>query len=249
MVKMGIKIREKQPGSGEWWLFIHHAGRRRSKKVGDKATAEEAAKKLRVVLANDPERLFREVHPVRSFQHYSDMWMTRCKRQCKASTIERYSGVLDTYVLPILGKLPVNEIDVKSVENLLEPLTENLSYSSLDLIRRCIAGPINLALRHGDTKNNPTTGLMAAMGLSRAGSADMVPVDNQKVKAMTRKQVATFLETARKQEPELYELMLLLYGTGCRLGEALALTWKDVKWGNRQYKQGVSPPVITNEDE
>jgi len=43
---MGIKVREKQPGSGVWWLFGHHQGSRWSKKVGDLEIAEEVKKRL-----------------------------------------------------------------------------------------------------------------------------------------------------------------------------------------------------------
>jgi integrase len=43
---VGVLVRQKY-GSYDWWIFINHNGRRRSKKIGrDKATAEEVAKKI-----------------------------------------------------------------------------------------------------------------------------------------------------------------------------------------------------------
>jgi integrase len=33
-MQMGVKIREKPPNSGIWWIFINHQGKRRAKKVG-----------------------------------------------------------------------------------------------------------------------------------------------------------------------------------------------------------------------
>lgn len=42
---MGVKVREKPKGSGVWWIFINHHGRRKSKKVGSKKNALEAAQK------------------------------------------------------------------------------------------------------------------------------------------------------------------------------------------------------------
>ncbi|SPD73829.1 hypothetical protein PITCH_A200001 [uncultured Desulfobacterium sp.] len=47
---MAVKIREKPNGSGVWWLFIDHQGKRKSKKVGDKKTALEAARKIEAKL-------------------------------------------------------------------------------------------------------------------------------------------------------------------------------------------------------
>ena len=38
---MGVRVREKVKGSGEWWIFIDHQGKRKAKKVGrDKRLAE-----------------------------------------------------------------------------------------------------------------------------------------------------------------------------------------------------------------
>jgi integrase len=44
---MGVAVREKQKNSGVYWLFIRHAGERVSQMVGDKDTAEDAAKEIR----------------------------------------------------------------------------------------------------------------------------------------------------------------------------------------------------------
>ena len=39
---MSVKIREKLKGSGVWWLFIDHRGKRTDKKIGrDKRLAKE----------------------------------------------------------------------------------------------------------------------------------------------------------------------------------------------------------------
>ncbi len=37
---MGVTVREKVKGSGVWWVFISHQGKRKSKKIGrDKTLA------------------------------------------------------------------------------------------------------------------------------------------------------------------------------------------------------------------
>jgi integrase len=43
---MGIKVREKVAGSGEFWIFINYKGVRRSKKAGSEETAQEVKKRL-----------------------------------------------------------------------------------------------------------------------------------------------------------------------------------------------------------
>lgn len=47
---MGVKVKERPPKSGVWWIFINHNGKRKSKRVGDRKLAEEAAAKIRARL-------------------------------------------------------------------------------------------------------------------------------------------------------------------------------------------------------
>ena len=43
---MGVKVKERPKGSGPWWIFIDHQGKRKAKKIGgDKRLAQDAAKK------------------------------------------------------------------------------------------------------------------------------------------------------------------------------------------------------------
>ena len=46
---MGVKVKYYR---GDWWVFIHHRGRRRSKKIGDRETALQTATKIRRRLAD-----------------------------------------------------------------------------------------------------------------------------------------------------------------------------------------------------
>ncbi len=51
---MGVAIREKPAGSAVWWVFIHHAGQRRARRVGTgkrgKQLAEAVAIKIQARL-------------------------------------------------------------------------------------------------------------------------------------------------------------------------------------------------------
>ena len=48
---MGVKVKERPSGSGVWWVYINHKGKRRAKKVGtDEDKAREVAKKIEAKL-------------------------------------------------------------------------------------------------------------------------------------------------------------------------------------------------------
>ena len=44
--RVGVKVKEKVKGSGEWWIFINHRGKRKAKKIGNEKTAFEVARKI-----------------------------------------------------------------------------------------------------------------------------------------------------------------------------------------------------------
>jgi len=43
---MGVKVKEKTQGSGVWWVFINHNGRRKSKRVGSEKAARKVAEMI-----------------------------------------------------------------------------------------------------------------------------------------------------------------------------------------------------------
>jgi integrase len=73
---MGVKVREKIKGSGEWWVFIHHKGIRKSKKVGDEETAIEVAKMLEAkITLKDFKMNSDDDKPTPLFKTYSKLWL------------------------------------------------------------------------------------------------------------------------------------------------------------------------------
>ena len=55
---MGVTVRERPKGSGIYWVNINHKGNRKSKKIGNKKLAEEAAKKINAKLALNDLNIF-----------------------------------------------------------------------------------------------------------------------------------------------------------------------------------------------
>ena len=71
---MGVKVKEKVPGSGIWWVFIDHHGKRASKKIGrDKKLAYDPGKKIEAkLLLGDFGLGQKEKAP--TFKQYADQW-------------------------------------------------------------------------------------------------------------------------------------------------------------------------------
>jgi len=140
-VDMGVKIREKPKGSGVWWIFINHNGKRKSKRVGNEKAAREAAEKIEARLVLGQYNIHEEKKQALTFKEFTEMWLQSyiipLRRQ---STYERYCNVLKGYVYPVIGHIPIDQIKRQDIRNLLLKIHgKGKSRSML-----CISGPKSL---------------------------------------------------------------------------------------------------------
>ncbi|MGD9733190.1 MAG: hypothetical protein AB7U45_13510 [Desulfamplus sp.] len=157
---MGVKVREKIKGSGEWWIFIHHNGKRKAKRIGkDKRVALEVAKKIDAKIALGQFQLEAEAEEdkVPLFSEYAVTWIeTIIPATCKPSTIIDYRIILDKHVLPVLGEKPVNDINRMMVKKfLMGKVNSGLSTSTVSYMKSCISGILNVAVDDEILAANP----------------------------------------------------------------------------------------------
>jgi integrase len=72
---MGVTVREKQAGSGEYWVFVYNNGQQTSRKIGDKKLANQIAVKLEKQLAEKHVGLFPGEKECPTFKEYAEMWL------------------------------------------------------------------------------------------------------------------------------------------------------------------------------
>src|SRR6266852_5127770 len=104
---MSVKVRFRK---GAWWLVIHHAGRRKMKRIGpDRETAQRVARAVR-------EKLLRgelELEPATDQQTlttYATTWLQTMRGTLKASTVVFYEAHLRRHILPALGSRQVSAV-------------------------------------------------------------------------------------------------------------------------------------------
>ena len=235
---MGVKVREKIKGSGEWWLFIDHHGKRKAKKIGSKKTALEAAKAIEAQLALNDLGVLNEETKTPLFKEYAEEWLhTYIKVLRREATFVRYRDLLKSYIYPAIGAKRLDEIKRVDVRNLLLKLHKGgLSKSSVCLIRDVISGPLTYAVDEEIIPVNPTTGIIKRLQLERDKEKAIEPLNHEEVQL--------FLDTCLSNSPEQYPFFLCAFRTGMRLGELLAVQWGDVDWHgkfirvSRSYKNG-----------
>ncbi len=228
---MGVKVREKDKGSGEWWIFINHQGKRKAKKVGrSKKAAENVAKQIEAKLTLGDAGLLDkekdEEESVPSFSDYAGIWIkTIIPATCKPSTVIGYQILLDNHVLPVFGKKPVADISRMMVKTfLMKKVDSGLAISTVSYMKSCISGVLNAAIDDEVLTVNPA---------QRLGKLFKKRNTKDEIKPYTKEELSILLKAFQDFYPRHYPMVLTLARTGMRIGEVTALKWKDIDFDNR----------------
>ena len=127
---MGVKVREKVERSGEWWIFINHKGRRRSKKIGDKRTANTVARKVRERLAAGDLGMLRDRCP--TIAKYGKKWLDSPLREQAESTLVKYREAFRLHIAPHFGSKRLDEIKKRHVKDFISELKRQVPYVLCD---------------------------------------------------------------------------------------------------------------------
>ncbi len=220
---MGVKIRQKVPG-GVWWVFVHHAGRRTSRKVGTKSAAQKVAERIAAKLVLGEAPLKEKKLPLPTLADFYERFKSRyMKTAIKESSYSVYESAFRVQTLPELGKLHLDQIDRERMEDFISVLTEKgLAKDYIRLILGSLQTLMTTAIEKGIIASNPVRGLSK---LYR-----QAPVRHAVIEPLSEEESLLFLKTALQWEPEHYPLFLTSLHTGLRSGEAIALMWPDVDW-------------------
>jgi integrase len=131
---MGVAVREKQKGSGIYWLFIRHAGERVSQLAGDKETAEDAAKDVRkdirtgrfdiaaMKAARATERVAETTEVLTLRDYYEKTVQPLWEGSLSRNTHLSYDGSFRVHVLPALGDVALSDLSRDRVKRFVAEL-------------------------------------------------------------------------------------------------------------------------------
>jgi len=225
---MGVRVREKVEGSGEWWVFINHAGQRTSKKVGSHHAAKEAAKKIEREIALERFNLQEQQYrTATTFQEYAGKWLAGyVSTNLKPATYDCYKKGLQKHVFPVFGATIIGEITREAVKEFLYAKRgSGLSARSVELLGVTMGVIFNHAKEDRIVTYNPAEriGKVVKVEKGKRHVADFLNADEARI----------FLETVLKHYPWLYPTFTTAILTGMRRGELAALQWRDIDWQGR----------------
>ena len=163
-------------------------------------------------------------NPDMTFQNLYEIYMEDMAARLKQSTLLTKKTVLQTHILPFFGSKPINEIkasDVRRWQAKLMSSPNNYSQTYLKKINTELNSIINYAKRFYDLNTNPC-GKAGTIGKAKAEEMDYWTYD----------EYIAFREGV-KDKPLSYICFEVLYWTGMREGELLALSPADIDLDNK----------------
>lgn len=211
----------KDEKTGKWFAKFYYTNWQGIKKQKWKrgfATKKEALGFERDFLEKQ------SANPDMTFQNLYEIYMEDMAARLKQSTLLTKKTVLQTHILPFFGNKPINEIkasDVRRWQAKLMSSPNNYSQTYLKKINTELNSIINYAKRFYDLNTNPC-GKAGTIGKAKAEEMDYWTYD----------EYIAFREGV-KDKPLSYICFEVLYWTGMREGELLALSLADIDLDNK----------------
>lgn len=211
----------KDEKTGKWFAKFYYTNWQGIKKQKWKrgfATKKEALGFERDFLEQQ------SANPDMTFQNLYEIYMEDMAARLKQSTLLTKKAVLQTHILPFFGSKPINEIkasDVRRWQAKLMSSPNNYSQTYLKKINTELNSIINYAKRFYDLNTNPC-GKAGTIGKAKAQEMDY----------WTYNEYIAFREGV-KDKPLSYICFEVLYWTGMREGELLALSPADIDLDNK----------------
>jgi integrase len=236
---MAVKVVRDKTRRDYWWVRINHNGLRKSKGFATKAAAGLFAAEIDVALRRGEtggldKQPDIEVRPPLVFRGYAEQWLAGAGVRIKPSTLDQYRTRLQRS-LPTLGAMPLTAITRQTIRELIgamfrvgnrrnpnKPIARGTIREALAAVSAILA----TAVEDGLILANPCLRMGRHIGHTGA-------TETAQIEIFPREELAQLLALARTDWPEWYPFLLTLARAGLRLGETIALEWRDCDFDQR----------------
>ncbi|MCI9190790.1 MAG: site-specific integrase [Lachnospiraceae bacterium] len=228
---------EKDPKTGKWlvqYRYTDYRGQRKKSTKRGFRTKKEAEEWLRDFLAMKQSSLSM------TFSSFLELYYADMGKRLRENTMRTKKYIMDIKILPYFGEKSMCDIratDIRAWQN--ELMEQEFAPTYLKTIQNQLSAVFNYAVRYYDLPSNPCL-KAGSMGKSRAEEMDF----------WTKDEFMRFSDSVMEKHMS-YMAFTTLYWTGMRLGELLALTWRDIDLEmktisiNKSYQRIGKRDVIT----
>lgn len=241
-----------QLANGKWVGKLHigfKADGKPHRKTFSGKTETEVNKKIREF--NKEKEKFSSENAIKlSLNEFIKEWLYTVKfYELKEGSFDRLESTINTHILPELGFVQVQNIEIEDIQSLLNKLfKDGLSHSSIKKVHDALNGCFRYATIKG-LRNNPMLGVSMI-------STNKIP--KKQTKHLTREEKELFENEALrsyKTGRQVYRngyVFILMLNTGLREGEALAIDKnKDIDLENNilKVRRNVSTVLVRDRND
>lgn len=216
---------ESQRKDGRYvYQYIDQYGKRRSMYAWDLAELRDKEKQIVI-------DTYEGIDTGKADKITTDMLFDRyleSKKNLRETTLTGYKFSYDKYVRDRIGSMPITSVKYSTILDLYNTLLDGvISFGSLTIVDNVLHPMFEMAIRDDMIRKNPTQDVIKKI-------RDTHDIENTDRYALTAEETEAFINYAKKQErySAYMPIITFLFGTGCRIGEALGLTWDDVDFKN-----------------
>jgi integrase len=149
------------------------------------------------------------------FRDYAPIWLQDCRTKgLKYSTLLRYEGILEKHLIPAFGDLRMDEISREKVRELACSLkAAQAAPKTIHNVIRVLSAIFTLAYENKPLPFNPARNPSKLVKLRKGRRAEV----------FSHEEEILILDKVKATLPHWYPFVLLLFRTGLREGEAVAL--------------------------
>lgn len=225
---------QKDQITGKWFIkyrFTDWQGNRKQSTKRGFNTKREAEVWLRNFL------MMKQTDFNMKFADFLQLYYEDMVNRLRQTTLRTKKYIIDLKILPYFGNLPISEIkpaDIRKWQNDL--INRGYSATYLRTIQNNLNAVLNYAVRYYDLKSNPC---------AKAGSMGRNKADEMQF--WTKQEFEKFIDSVIDKRIS-YMAFMLLYWTGMRLGELLAIAPKDINFEKRTVSISKSYQRIDGRD-
>lgn len=162
-------------------------------------------------------------------KNFTAVYLDDMRNRLKEVSIKAMKNRIDNYILPYFGDIPINEVTPVMVRNWQNDISKTdvkrglgkLKPTSLKLIDSTLTGIFSYAVNYYDLPSNPC---------KKAGCIGSFKPE--KIQFWTLQEFKTFIDVIPENDITSITIFTLLFYTGMRIGELLALTPNDIDLSN-----------------
>ena len=215
-----IRKVELKDGSTRFYPYVRFEGKEKGLGGFNQRNAETALRQAEVEIAKGVFMQPKKEDPL--FTEWVEKWLASKKQSLKPSTYASYESAFKTHINPFFKGKRLSKIDNGAVEEWIEWMQTQtigdrgkkpISAATIGKNFRYLRACLRRAYRRGYLPEYPCIDL------------DLPRVRRSEMDCLNDEEIMTLLDVAEEPERTLFAVLGL---SGLRLGEALALRWRDI---------------------